>query len=146
MSIVNANQRHPFAPRVNGVECREMQYPEHKYCGQPFDAAIHTGARPTPPGLEFPYPPCSLCGEDTYHDGDGFRCDPCGASWSSSGCDGLYDEPEVPACAATYRPHDRPDLGSEFERIRNFVNRCNLPADHDGKHRDDDGIRFEVKP
>lgn len=31
--------------------------------------------RKAPKDLEFPYPPCSLCGEDTYHDGDGFRCD-----------------------------------------------------------------------
>lgn len=46
-----------------------------------------------PPELEFPYPLCSVCGLDTYHDSDSFRCDPCGISWSDHG-PGAFDECE----------------------------------------------------
>lgn len=140
---VNANQRHPFAPGSDGTKCIEYRYPEYKRCDRDFGDQIHTGTRPAPPELEFPYPPCSLCGEDTYHDGDGFRCDPCGASWGDRG-EGWWDEPDLPACPASYKPFDRPDLEEKYEGIRHHAFRCILPVAHVGKHRDRDSSEFEA--
>lgn len=33
------------------------------------------------PPLEFPYPPCSVCGKECDHDGDGLTCPGCGLDW-----------------------------------------------------------------
>lgn len=54
--------------------------------------ASHPDDEPWP--LDFPYPDCSVCGLTTYHDGDSFRCDPCGISWSDSG-EGAFDQCEA---------------------------------------------------
>lgn len=35
--------------------------------------------------LDFPYPPCSRCHVETWHDGDGFRCHYCLATWGERG-------------------------------------------------------------
>lgn len=35
--------------------------------------------------LEFPPPFCPHCGDETWHDGDGWRCDACHLQWSSDG-------------------------------------------------------------
>ena len=141
---INANQAHPFSPGADGMTCSEYRYPEYERCTADPDGEIHTGTRTAPLELEFPYPPCSLCGEDTYHDGDGLRCDPCGASWSSSGGGGTWDEPDALACPATHKPFDYPGLDEKYENIRHHVKWCMLPAGHDDKHRDHSGGLFEA--
>lgn len=35
--------------------------------------------------LYFPPPDCTACDNELWHDGDGWRCDDCALSWSSSG-------------------------------------------------------------
>ena len=129
-----ATKPHPFSPAADGATCNEMQYPAYKRCGKGPRAKVHTGTRPQPPELEFPYPPCSLCGEDTYHDGDSFRCDPCGAWWGGTG-PGSWMEPDLKACGATRKPFDRDDLAPEHESIRHHKDYCIREADHDGPHR-----------
>lgn len=53
-------------------------------------AAEVTGLdKPEPIELDFPYPPCSRCGVETEHDGDGFTCPQCLARWSDRGGDGV---------------------------------------------------------
>jgi hypothetical protein len=37
------------------------------------------------PELDFPPPDCAYCEIGLYHDGDGFACEQCGASWASDG-------------------------------------------------------------
>jgi len=129
---------HPFDPIHKGMACRHLTYVDHRgvECGQAPDAPIHTGTRPEPPELEFPYPPCSMCGEGTYHDGDGFCCDPCGAYWSGNGPGG-WSDPDIKACPSTCKPFDRPGLAAEHESIRHHVNHCMRAGGHKGWHRSD---------
>lgn len=127
---------HPFRPSVDGMTCTEIRYPAWTYCNESVDSPVHTGTRATPPELEFPTPPCSICGEGTHWD-EGFRCDPCGASWNDAGQDGLWDEPNARRCTATSKPFDRPGLAPEHEGIRHHISHCTLAADHDGEHRAD---------
>ena len=133
---MSADQRHPFEASNAGMTCRKIQYPEWTTCGKGPGDPIHTGTRAAPPELEFPYPPCSLCGEDTDYD-DGFYCSPCGASWSTEGRDGDLVDPDLKVCPSTHKPFDRPDLGAEYESIRHHVNHCIREDGHDGKHRSD---------
>lgn len=128
---------HPFSPAADGTTCNEMQYPAYKRCGKSPRSKVHNGERPAPPELEFPYPPCSMCGEDTYHDGDGFRCDPCGAYWGSQTGSGSWMEPDLKACGATRKPFDHGDLSPEHENIRHHKDYCIREVDHDGPHRAD---------
>lgn len=134
---MSAEVKHPFEPTNAGMACRTVKYPEWTICGKGPADPIHTGTRPPPPELEFPYPPCSLCGGATDYD-DGFRCRPCGVSWSNDGRDGSWDEPELKVCASTNKPFDRPDLGAEHESIRHHVDHCIREEDHDGMHRSDE--------
>lgn len=140
---MNAVKPHPFEPDVAGKTCATMLYPEYKRCGKSPRAKVHTGTRPDPPELEFPYPPCSLCGKDTYHDGDSFVCDPCGAYWSSNTGRGSWMEPDLKVCASTHTPFDRPDLGAEHESIRHHVAHCMREDGHDGKHRSDEFTEWD---
>lgn len=136
MSLIAKNP-HPFEPRFDGKACRvTVAVVDHRpvECGgQPGDNT-HTGTRHAPPELEFPYPPCSICGEDTNNEGDGFFCEACGVSWSNDGRNGSWDEPETKACTSTHKPFDRDDLASENEKIRHFVKHCIFDLDHDGDH------------
>lgn len=86
------------------------------------------------PELEHPAPLCSLCEEETYHDGDGFRCDKCGASWADDGGRGVWDEPDAPACRATSKPFDHDRLAPEHESIRHTVEHCRLVDDGHDEH------------
>lgn len=131
---MSAVQTHPFTPGADGSTCNQIQYPEWKRCEKGPRAKVHNGERPEPPELEFPYPPCSMCGEDTYHDGDGFRCDPCGAYWGERGA-GSWMEPGLKACGATRKPFDRGDLEPKYEGIRHHKDYCIREAGHDGSHR-----------
>ena len=142
----NANQPHPHSPGITG-DCLLYRYPDYKPCDRPPADPIHTGTRATPDDLKFPYPPCSLCGEDTYHDGDGFRCDDCGAYWSNTGTGGQWDEDDAPACTVTHKPFDRPDLVPEHESIRHHVTYCRLPGNdgHD-THRSYDDLTTWTTP
>lgn len=77
-----------------------------------------------PPELDFPYPPCSVCGLDTWHDGDGFRCDECGISWSNNG-PGTFDQCEFQG----------PKV---FDGYPGQFRWCRLRSGHDGLCRDSD--------
>ena len=129
--------QHAFAPSVDGKTCNVIQYPAYMRCGKGPKSKVHDGTRPSPPELEFPYPPCPLCGEDTYHDGDSFRCDPCGAHWADNGASGAWMEPHLKVCGATRKPFDHPDLEPKHESIRHHQDYCIREKDHDGKHRAD---------
>lgn len=128
---------HAFLPSADGATCNEMLYPEWKRCGKGPRSRAHTGTRPAPPELEFPYPPCSLCGGGTEYD-EGFFCRSCGAQWDSSGRNGGWDEPDLKACGATRKPFDRPDLAPEHEGIRHHMDYCIREEGHEGNHRADE--------
>lgn len=134
MSTTAKREQHPFEPTTAGMKCRHTHYPEYVQCDLPPSDPIHTGTRPAPPELEFPCPPCSLCGEDTYHNGDCFRCDDCGAHWGGNGPGG-WDEPGLPVCTSTNKPFDYPGLSAEHESIRHHVDHCIRVEGHDGEHR-----------
>jgi hypothetical protein len=57
--------------------------------------------RPAPPPLEYRAPDCSICGVEVDHDGDGWRCYSCDASWGNDfdGEDGEWDEEFYPELA-----------------------------------------------
>lgn len=63
-------------------------------------------SRPLPPPLDFPYPPCSICGEECHLTDDTFTCPACGASWPTVGApEGEWtDNPDAAQCPSTYRP------------------------------------------
>lgn len=84
-----------------------------------------TSDRPAPPPLEFETPPCSVCGEGTEHDDGSFLCANCGASWSSVGESGEWEEPNAKQCSAqSQQPWD--------------TYRCYRAAGHSGDHEHPD--------
>lgn len=136
---------HAFLPGVDGKTCKVIDYRERRYreCGKGPGSKVHDGTRPPPPELEFPYPPCSLCGEDTDCEDESFVCRPCGAYWDRSGQRGSWDEPKLRACGATRKPFDRDDLDPKYESIRHHKDYCIREKDHDDKHRADPYSEWE---
>lgn len=130
---------HPFTPRFDGTACRVVvAVVDHRpvECGKQPNEAPHDGTRCPPPDLEFPPPPCPLCGEDCGFD-DGPYCEACGVYWRPDGTAGRWDEPALKVCPSTYKPFDRADLSPEHERFRHHVVHCILALDHDQRHRSD---------
>lgn len=91
-----------------------------------------TAARPAPPALEYPFPPCSVCGESTNHDGDDLYCDSCGIYWPDEGGPGVWtsDGDGVPGiqCTSTIAPYLYSPTAPEG--IRDFRFRCALDHNH----------------
>ncbi|WP_028474069.1 hypothetical protein [Nocardioides alkalitolerans] len=132
---------HPFEPRYDGSACRVIvEVVDHRpvECGKQPDEEPHDGTRHQPPDLEFPPPSCPFCWQDCDYD-DGPFCEPCGVRWSSNGTAGRWDDPALPACTSSYKPHDHAALGAENERIRHFRLYCLLPHGHEAQHRSADG-------
>ncbi|GAB3471895.1 hypothetical protein [Actinophytocola sediminis] len=93
-----------------------------------------TTTRPAPPPLEYQPPRCSLCGNDTCHDGDGWNCENCGASWDDEGNDdGEWHDPDAELCDATIQPLADNEFVTEEQRAQ--VYRCTLDAGHDADRR-----------
>lgn len=95
--------------------------------------------RTPPPPLEYRSPDCPMCDKEVGHDGDGFVCEGCDASWPSDRYDvegewGGWGEIEI-ACPSAIKPYDRVDLEPKNETIRHIVEKCILADDHGGKHR-----------
>lgn len=86
--------------------------------------------RPLPPPLDFPYPPCSICGNDTSYE-EGFYCAPCGASWPSEGApEGEWDEePNAEQCPSEHRPWAAEKYAG-MPALHQMVYRCSLDAGH----------------
>jgi hypothetical protein len=94
--------------------------------------------RPLPPPLEFPFPPCSVCGEDCDHDGASFCCLNCNCSWPSKSPhldEGEWDEDDEEQCDAT----DQPYLNSEHKSVKEKTFRCIRTKGHGGEHSDPTG-------
>ncbi len=92
-----------------------------------------TTTRPAPPPLEYRCPDCSLCSHETYHDGDGFRCDACEAWWEpSSGDNGEWDNPDAEQCDATCQPLADNTFATDEQRAKTY--RCALTVNHPGDH------------
>lgn len=141
-------KEHPFSPRHDGQGCRQLdEIVDHRSieCGAEKGDKIHTGTRPPPPELDFPPPVCTMCGKDTYHDGDSFNCDPCGAYWSGNG-PGDWSDPEVLVCTSSSKPFDHDNLAPEHEHIRHHLRHCILPLDHNGDHRADEFNTWKDTP
>lgn len=86
--------------------------------------------RPLPPPLDFPYPPCSICGEECQLEDNSFRCAPCGASWPTDGApEGDWDEPKAQPCMSTYRPWAAQRY-ADMPILHQQVYRCALEAGH----------------
>lgn len=133
-------KQHAFTPRFDGKGCSHIvEWVDHRSveCKAMPDDPVHDGTRPAPPGLEFPFPPCSVCGKTTDHDGDGFYCSDCGISWGEMG-EGRWDDPEEKACLSAFKPFDRDNLAPEHEKIRHHIVWCFQSLDHAGKHRSDE--------
>lgn len=102
--------------------------------------------RPAPPIIQPDYPPCPICGEVTYHDGDGLRCDDCRAWWSEINQPGQWLDPTEVLCPAAWRPFKTTELADR-------VYRCILADghggdDHVGHYGDrygDDYMRWSVR-
>jgi hypothetical protein len=91
-----------------------------------------TSARPAPPPVEHQYPLCSVCHQETYHDGDSLRCDTCNAYWPSDGGAGVWvcDSDELPSiqCASIVAPYRHSPTAPDT--IRSFLFRCSLDHNH----------------
>jgi len=83
--------------------------------------------RPLPPPLDFPYPPCSICGEECLLE-SGFYCPMCGASWPTTGApEGDWEEPAAERCPSTIRPW----VSNRFyPSLQGLVYRCVLDVGH----------------
>lgn len=88
-------------------------------------------SRPLPPPLEFPYPPCSICGEDVQLEDNSFFCAPCGASWPTEGApEGEWDDyPAAEQCPSEYRPW-ADEKYANIPILREKVYRCALDVGH----------------
>jgi hypothetical protein len=80
---------------------------------------------PVPP-VVVRLPDCPVCGDETWHDGDSLRCEPCGFSWSESQGNGTRRDGEATQCAARIRPY----ADHEKEFMRAYVYRCCRTAGH----------------
>lgn len=49
------------------------------------------------PMIEFPWPPCPVCGEGLDYDGDGWDCSHCQVGWDRTGVHGRWQS-DKPAC------------------------------------------------
>lgn len=86
-------------------------------------------SRPLPPPLEFPYPPCSICGEECQLEGSWY-CPACGADWPTEGAhlyDGTWDEPKAEQCTSVIRPWDDSE---RFPDLKDIEYRCILDEGH----------------
>jgi hypothetical protein len=93
-------------------------------------------ALPAPPPLEIQYPLCPLCGNEVDHDGDGFRCYPCAASWPDERIgiyDGQWSDPDAPRCESI---DGRFLPGGQWAKSspKWEIFRCLYPAGHGGDH------------
>lgn len=85
----------------------------------------------TLPAASWQDPACGACGSDTYHDGDGYVCEPCGL-WFDQGDDLAPDyldeeaEPCGEPCSNTW--HGSRTLGPYDCKP------CHLPAGHESLH------------
>jgi hypothetical protein len=86
--------------------------------------------RPLPPPLEFPIPPCSICGEECQLD-ENFYCPMCGATWPTEGApEGEWnDEPKADQCPSEHRPWAA-EKYANIPILRAKVYRCVLDAGH----------------
>lgn len=87
--------------------------------------------RPLPPPLEFPYPPCSICGTECELHDNSFYCIACDAGWPTEGAPEGYwwvnDETEQ--CPSTYRPWKAQEY-AYLGLLCETVHRCILEAGH----------------
>lgn len=106
------------------------------------ETPAETLRRPLPPPLDFPYPPCSVCGEDTTFE-EVFYCAPCGASWDEHGApEGEWEDPAAEQCPSTHRPW----AGEKYANIpilREKVYRCALELGHAEAER---GAKRHIHP
>lgn len=79
--------------------------------------------QPAVPDVEFPMPPCPMCGQDLDSDGDALVCHHCRAKWSGSGSAGAWYDGDFLRCPATRKafPITDPEV----------LEQCVLAADHD---------------
>ncbi|AUI56809.1 hypothetical protein [Amycolatopsis sp. BJA-103] len=88
--------------------------------------------RPVPPPLTPTMPPCSVCGEETECDADGFRCTACRCTWHVVGDEpGGWDDFQATQCTSVIRPF-ADFTGDRYRAIRGTTYRCVLDADHEG--------------
>lgn len=97
-----------------------------------------TYERPAPGPLLYRAPECPLCGNECYHNGDGWSCETCEAYWpyDDGGSCGDWEEPER-RCLSTHQPWlDNPYVTDQAKHLE-WV-RCYLSQDHaTEKHRAD---------
>lgn len=106
---------------------------------------VNAVKRTPPPPLEYPCPPCSICGEATDYEDGSFYCSDCGASWNADmgHQDGYsrWDDPGLPQCPATVRPYKG---DGRYPFLSKVTYRCLLSTNHDNQHRGTDGRSDEV--
>lgn len=92
-----------------------------------------TSERPVPPPLQPRCPDCSLCGEETNWEHDGYACQYCDAQWServTGGEPGSWLEPDEPQCEETTSPYVDNTWIPDDDPRKNLVFRCLLSDGH----------------
>ena len=83
-------------------------------------------ARPTPPDVEFSYPPCPICEAELEGDDASLRCEACEAWWGPDGTGGEWFDPESAQCEST-----------TYNRWTKITHRCLRRVGHeDERHHD----------
>lgn len=98
-------------------------------------------SRPLPPPLEFPPPPCTICGDDCDYD-DGWFCVPCGISWDEPAHhnNGAWDEPDKPQCTSRWSPYQGL-MYDAYPALKATTYRCRRTDGHDGNHVAPDSLQ-----
>jgi hypothetical protein len=95
------------------------------------------------PDLEFRGPDCPFCGEECRYE-EGWVCEPCGFSWSSSGSHG--ERLSIGSWSATLPPCDEEVsplthvIDESLALIRDYRYRCVRDHGHDDDHA---GVRVD---
>ena len=98
---------------------------------------MSTPKRELAPALYWRSPDCSVCGEETSHDGDSFYCEHCNVYWPDEpDGEGAWHNDDIEQCPSTHQPLARNSF-AEGKPYQYETKRCLLDADHKPPHRVD---------
>lgn len=89
--------------------------------------------RPLPPPLEARCPDCSICGEETSYQDDGFACERCGCWWPEllgHESSGEWLDDEAAQCEVTVQPYLENTWVKDEDERKHKTYRCVRDADH----------------
>lgn len=92
--LARARRQHRQAEWYDAARCERTDSSSLCHCHKRWRERRGFIEMPTD-DLEFPPPSCPSCDADLWHDGDGWRCNPCALSWDSSGAGSSAERTDI---------------------------------------------------